>query len=341
MLPEQNRNKNGYYHQQSVEASVEQRQRGARRQQVAVLSFGYLKDLQQKMAREALSRMLRSPMASLLNSLMIAVAFALPALFYLMVVNLQALGGHWDGRPQISVYLDSDLNQRAISQLVRDARSDPDIEEAIYISPNKGLENFREKSGIGDIVSELGFNPLPGVVVLTPSSGKNSRELDTLAGIYRKKPSVDQVQLDLQWVQRLNTILELLERVVLSLGVLLGVTVLLVISNTIRLNIESRKDEIRIVKMVGGTDGFIILPFLYMGAWYGLVGAIFAQILIISVVAAVSDQVLELAGLYNSGINAQKGGFSMLATLVVSGVALGIMGAGISCYRHLRTLVPK
>ena len=321
--------------------SVRESSRGAQRQQAATLDFNYLVGLQKQMGREAFSRMFKSPLASLLNSLMIAVAFALPALLYLMVLNLQVLGGSWDGQPRISVYLNQGLNQQRISAVVNVAEQDKNLIDVVYISPDQGLKDFQEKSGIGNIASELGFNPLPGVIVLTPALDATVTQLENLVTEYEKLSGVHQVQIDREWVQRLNAILGLLERAVMTLGVLLGVTALLVIINTVRLNIESRRDEIRIIKMVGGTDGFIALPFIYMGAWYGIAGAVLAQIITLLVMGAISDEVMSLAGLYNSGLDMESAGFSMFGTLLAAGVFLGITGALVSCHRHLRTLVPK
>ena len=321
--------------------SVRESNRGARRQQAATLDFNYLVGLQKQMGREAFSRLLQSPLASLLNGLMIAVAFALPALLYLMVVNLQVLGSSWDGQPRISVYLSQELNQQRIKAVVNVAEQDKNLIDVVYISPDQGLRDFQKKSGVGNIASELGFNPLPGVIILTPAVDATASRLESLVSEYEKLSGVDQVQIDREWVQRLNAILGLLERAVLTLGILLGITALLVISNTIRLNIESRRDEIRIIKMVGGTDGFITLPFLYMGLWYGIVGAVLAQIITLLVMSAVSDQIMSLAGLYNSGLDMETAGFSMFGTLLATGIFLGMTGALVSCHRHLRTLVPK
>lgn len=315
--------------------------RGARRQQMATLDFRYLVDLQKQMGREAFSRLIQSPVASLLNSLMIAVAFTLPALLYLMVINLQVLGGNWDGQPRISVYLNQGVNQQRITALVDVAEKDKTLIDVVYISPDQGLRDFQDKSGVGNIASELGFNPLPGVIILTPALEATVTQLENLVEEYEKLSGVNQVQIDREWVQRLNAILGLLERAVMTLGILLGLTALLVIINTVRLNIESRRDEIRIVKMVGGTDGFITLPFVYMGIWYGIAGAVLAQIITLSVMGTISEQMISLAGLYNSGLSLQTAGMSMFGTLLATGVFLGITGASVSCQRHLRTLVPK
>lgn len=344
LFPRKNkRNQDGSrkHSQPEIKQDVQEQNRGARRQQTATLNARYLLDLQKQMGREALSRLLKSPLASLLNSLMIAVAFTLPALLYLLVVNLQILSGNWDGQPRLSVYLDDSANEQRVDTLMKDIRSEQTLLDVVYISPDQGLQDFQQKSGVGNIASELGFNPLPGVIVLTPPVDASYQQLEALVESLEQKSGVEKVQVDRQWVQRLNAILGLLERSVTTLGILLGLTALLVISNTIRLNIESRRDEIRIIKMVGGTDGFITLPFLYMGAWYGLAGALLSQIIILCVMAAVSSQIMNLAGLYNSGLSLQSAGFGMFGTLLSTGIFLGIVGASVSCHRHLKTLMPQ
>ena len=314
--------------------------RGAHRQQAAKLSIQYLIALHKQMGKEAFHRLSKTPVASVMNSMMIAVAFTLPALLYLLVVNLQVLGGSWDGQPRISVYLDGGIKQPVINRLLKEAKAIKAFEEVVYISPEQGLKDFQKKAGVTNVASELGFNPLPGVIQLTAPADVAYQQLDSFVKTFRKKSGVDQIKLDRQWVQRLHAILGLLEKIVYTLGILLSLTVLLVISNTIRLNIESRRDEIRIIKMVGGTDGFITLPFLYMGIWYGLAGAIIAQAIVFMVVLLLTGQVLSLSGLYSSSMMMQGPGLAMFFTMVFTGVLLGIVGATVSCYRHLRTLLP-
>ncbi|OED47171.1 hypothetical protein ACH42_03325 [Endozoicomonas sp. (ex Bugula neritina AB1)] len=314
--------------------------KGAQRQQAAKLSIQYLRALHVQMGKEAYHRLLKTPFASLMNSLMIAVAFTLPALLYLLVINLQVLGGSWDGQPRVSVYLNEGIKQQAIDSLLKEISATKTFEEVIYVSPEQGLKDFQNKAGVTNIASELGFNPLPGVIQLTAPADVAYQKLNAFVDVFRSKAGVDQVKLDRQWVQRLHAILGLLENVVYTLGVLLSLTVLLVISNTIRLNIESRRDEIRIIKMVGGTDGFITLPFLYMGIWYGLAGAIIAQVVIFIVMILLAGQVSSLSGLYNSGMAMQGSSLAMFSTMLFTGILLGIMGAIVSCYRHLRTLRP-
>ncbi len=315
--------------------------RGANRQYAAALTTGYLFGLHRDMASEALRRLIKYPVASLINSLMIAVAFSLPALLFVLVANLEVLSSGWDGQPRISIYLSDKATDLQAQALVTDIRKEPGIESVVYISPADGLQDFQKQAGISNVIDELGFNPLPGVVEITPIAGLSSDALSQLATRYKDIEAVKQVKLDRQWVKRLYTILALLDRVAVTLGCLLGLTVLLVISNTIRLTIESRRDEIRVIKMVGGTNGFIMLPFLYMGMWYGLAGAFLAILVVFTVLAVIVGQVSELAGLYGSQFSLAGPGLYMLSALVLSGIVLGIVGAMVSCYRHLRDLVPE
>ncbi len=314
--------------------------RGAERQQAARLSIRYLFDLHKKTGKEAFCRLMKTPVASVMNGLMIAVAFTLPVLLYLLVINLQIVSNSWDGQPGVSVYLDEGIKQQRVDDLIKLTKEYSIFEQVDYISPDQGLADFQQKASIASIASELGFNPLPGVIQLIAYPETSYHQLDAFVTSFEKRSGVDQVRLDRQWVQRLQAILTLLERVVYTLGALLGLTVLLVISNTIRLNIESRREEIRIIKMVGGTDGFVTMPFLYMGVWYGLLGAIMAQVMILVVMTFLGEQILSLVGLYQSSMTIQEPGFSTFLTMMITGVFLGVMGAVVSCYRHLRTLRP-
>ncbi len=113
-------------------------------------------------------------------------------------------------------------------------------------------------------------------------------------------PDVQTVQLDTEWVKRLHAMLELLRRVVLLTAGLLGVGVVLIVGNTIRLDILNRRAEIEVMKLVGASDGFARRPFLYGGVWYGLGGGLGALILVAAATAVLARPVEHLALLYGS-----------------------------------------
>lgn len=314
--------------------------RGANRQVAATLTFHSLISLHHQVGKDALGRLLKTPLASLLNGVLIAVAFSLPVLLFVLVDNFQQLGATWDGQPRISVYLSSGVNQKTIDQRIADYREHSLIEQVVYISPEQGLQDFQQKAGLQDVIAHLGFNPLPGVIQLVPAREASFQQLDDAVVTFQSMEGVEQARLDRQWVQRLQAILMMLERFSMMLGGLLGLTVILVISNTVRLNIESRKEEIKVVSMVGGTRSFIAMPFIYMGVWYGVMGAVLAQVIVFSLITVLSNEVMNLAGLYNSEMVLSGPGFAVLGALLLSGIFLGILGAMGSCYRHFQALVP-
>ncbi|WP_422413808.1 MULTISPECIES: permease-like cell division protein FtsX [unclassified Endozoicomonas] len=313
-------------------------ERGAARKKATGFSMAYLKSLHRQVAGDSLVRIVKTPFASFLNCLMIAVAFALPAILVLLSNNLQLLGHDWEGQPRISLYLENKLGRDQINRLRVEARDDPDIEQFLYISPDEGLNEFQERAQMKGVIDALGFNPLPGVLELTPREGLNSEHLSELMKKYQVKEGVMEARLDQEWIERLQSMTQLLERFTVILSVLLGIIVLLTIGNTVRLSVESRRAEIKVIKLVGGTDGFVTLPFLYMGVWYGLGGALLALLIILAVLAGLMSGVLELAALYGSSFTPVGPGFAMFFSLLVSGVFLGVAGAAMSCYRHVRTI---
>ena len=314
------------------------RQQGAAKQQGAAFSLAGLKGLHRQMAADAVSRIISAPASTLLNSLMIAVAFSLPALLYLLVANLQLLGNGWDGQPRVSIYLSASIGRANIEKLRAEVNSDPDVESIHYISPDEGLNTFQAQTDMKSVVDALGFNPLPAVIEVRPVAGLSYEMLDKLADRYQQKKEVTEARLDREWVQRLYSIVSLLEKLALMLSILMGIAVLLTIGNTVRLGIESRKAEIRVIKLVGGTDGFIMLPFLYMGLLYGVSGAILGLFIVWVIVAGIMSSVLELASLYGSSFRPEGADFNMLLSLLASGAMLGVAGAAASCYRHIRTV---
>ena len=236
-----NSNKKAERKRQPPSAQEQGSVKGAEKHAATTLSLTYLLGLHRHMVIEALKRLWKTPVASLMNCLMIALAFVLPALFYLLVVNIQQLGEGWDGNPKISLYLTPGISKGKLNDLRSEVTKESSIETVVYISPEEGLTLFQEQVGIRGVISELGFNPLPGVLQLATVSDLSYDELDLLVDRFEKLPGVEQVKLDKKWVQRLLAIAGLLEQASRVLAVLLGLTIWLAISNTIGLSIEAPK----------------------------------------------------------------------------------------------------
>jgi cell division transport system permease protein len=215
------------------------------------------------------------------------------------------------------------------------------VEEAQLILADEALKEFRRDSGFGDAIDALNENPLPHTIVVRPASTyTNTANLQSLAADVRALPSVEVVQLDTAWVNRLNAILEAFQRGLILAAAVLGLGVMVIVGNTIRLDIQNRRDEIEVTKLVGGSDAFVRRPFLYNGFWYGLGGAATAWVITLVAIAVLREPVGKLAGLYGSSFQLGVLGPEASAVLLAGGVALGWLGSYIAATRHLRKIEP-
>jgi len=293
-------------------------------------------------AIDSLLRLLKSPLQSLLTWLVVAIALALPAILYLGLAQFQQLGEDWETKPQLSIFIKIRASEEAVIKLKENLQTKIEIETVDYISPTQALVEFEAYSGLGNVLQTLDDNPLPAVLLVQPSGLLSSPEdLEVLKKQLLSITIVDDVQIDMEWVRRLQQIMILGQRVVTALGILLSLGVLLVIGNTIRLTIESRREEIIIVKLVGGTNAFVRRPFLYTGFWYGLGGGIIAWIILLVGVHWLSGPIQNLADLYQSDIELKGLNFlESLAILLGSGL-LGLLGAALAVGKHLHTIEPS
>lgn len=291
-------------------------------------------------AVESLQRLLSTPLPTLMTVLVLAIAIALPTGLYVMLKNAQLLSRDWDGSAQISLYLTHDLSRGDGEALAAQILRRVDVARTQYISKKQALEEFEALSGFGDLLKELNENPLPAVIVVYPSN-RDPSQAETLRATLDDFQQVEAAQLDSEWVQRLHAILELGERLVFALGFGLGLAVLLVVINTIRLAIEARRDEIIIVKMVGATDAFVRRPFLYCGLWYGLAGGFIALVIIESVLFWIDSPVGQLADLYSSNFDLSGLGFLNAMLLFFTSSFIGWLGAWLAVGQHLRAIEPK
>lgn len=296
-------------------------------------------------AGDSLRRLLATPLQTLMTCLLIAVALALPTSLLVGIGNVEQLGSGWNSGAQLSVFLNTRVRESVIEDLQEELSSRPQVSDVTYISPQQALDEFQSLSGVGEVAALLDENPLPPVLVVK-LSGSSSVSADpkvaaSLADELRNNPVVDDVRLDLAWVQRLNAIMALLGRTVLAVACLLGLGVILAVGNTVRLAIENRRDEIVIVKLVGGTDGFVRRPFLYTGLWYGLGGGLLAWLMVSVGLWWLSGPVSRLVGLYGSEFTMAGLGFGGSLGLLALAALLGWGGAWLSVQRHLQAIEPQ
>ena len=216
-----------------------------------------------QVALSSLGRLVRSPVSSLMTSAVIGIALALPTGLHLLLSNAQALSGNWDGAATVSLFIRQETTDQQLNQLLERLRLRGGIAGVRLISREQALEEFRLLSGFAAALEALEENPLPAVIVVEPQPAHSTPlAAEALLAQLKQLPEVDFAQIDLQWVKRFHGITEIARRAVLLLVSLLGMAVLLIVVNTIRLEIQNRHAEIEISKLIGATDAFIRRPFL-------------------------------------------------------------------------------
>ena len=290
----------------------------------------------------ALGRLARSPLASILTLLVVAVALALPMSLKVFVANARLATGDFKDAVDLSVYFKTDVALTKAQQLADNARQRGGVADVTLIPADKALEEFRAYSGFGAALEVLQQNPLPHVLHVHPTAGASSpASVENLKRYFIAWPEVDLVQVDSEWVMRFNAILDVMRQVLNITAVLLGVGVLAVVGNTIRLEILNRRAEIEVTKLVGGSNRFVRRPFLYTGLLYGLGGALLAWGIISTTVAVLARPVATLAQLYGSRFVLAGLSPEDAALLLGAGALLGLVGAWISATRHLSRIEPR
>lgn len=294
-----------------------------------------------QVARDSLRRLLRNPFGSLATWLVIGIALALPGALYVGLDTLAQLGGRWDAAPQISLFLHNSVDEAGGQALQQKLMQRGDVANAAYISREQALAEFRTQSGFGEVVEQLDSNPLPAVISVRPLMAQSGA--DAVRRLYddvKAMPEVERAVLDMEWVQRLYALLEIGRRIAAVLAALLGLGVILVMGNTIRLAIESRRDEILVVKLVGATNAFVRRPFLYSGAWFGFGGGVVACLVLALCLHLLAAPVAQLASLYHSDFVIPGLGIVRATALLVAGTLLGWLGAWLAVGRHLSAIEP-
>ena len=288
----------------------------------------------------SLGRFFRKPWSTLLTIGVMAVALALPLGLWVVLGNVQRFAGEVQTSRQISVFLKSDVDAARARALADELGRRAEVGAVALRTPDQGLQALRAQDGLGDAIDALAAtgadaNPLPWALLVTPRGDDL-----TLAESLRALPEADLVQHDALWRSRLDNWLRFGGRVALVLAALLGLGALLVVGNTVRLDIQSRRDEIGVLQLLGASDGFIRRPFLYLGAWYGLAAGAVALGLLTVAWMALRAPLADLAGSYGSAFSLQGVAPVQAALVVVGATLLGWLGAGIVTGHFLRQTRP-
>jgi len=291
-------------------------------------------------AQDALARLLQMPASALMTLSMLAVALAVPGFLLTLLINFEQLTPTTELKPQLAVYLKPATEAKRVDQISREMLLRDDLLSVELISPDTGAADFRERSELGGLLELFETNPLPAVILLVPRD-EDPESLQAIQQSLFAIEEVDTVELDIEWLVRLSAILNSFERISFILSLLLALTVLLVVANTIRTMIGNRLEEIEVSLLMGATSGWVRRPFLYAGLWYGLFGAILSILLIYLALILVESPLREMTELYLGAFELQGLGFQGLVSLLALGSLLGWGGAYLAVSRQLTQFEPN
>lgn len=296
-------------------------------------AFAHWRDLHLYSLVSSLGRVSTKPFATALTVGVMAVALTLPLALFLLLANLKGLAGAVEQAREIGVFLALELGEDAQAEALRAVGDLPGVARVELRTPEQGLAEFQRYAGFGEALALLEDNPIPAVLDVVPSSNADPaalvRALEAVQG-------VELVQHDALWRQRLDAWLVLGERAVEALGVLLLLGALLVVGNTVRLDVQGRAEEIAVIQLLGGTAGFVRRPFLYLGAWYGLLAGLLALALLAALRLGLASAVDALVVSYDSGFRLRGFGIGVTLAVPCGAAALGWLGAFLAVGHHLR-----
>jgi len=292
-------------------------------------------------ASSSFSRLVHQPFASLMIVLVIAVTLAIPAAMNLAIKNFTAISSGWDDALDFSVFLDTGVSTSEAEALARLISQRADVDDVRLISAEEALAEFKEQSGFGSALDHLPDNPLPHTLVVRPSPANTPQSMTLLREELDSLPETALVQVDTEWVQRFHAILEIVRQAIMIGAGLLGAAIIVIIGNTSRLEIQNRRDEIEVTKLIGASNAFVRRPFLWSGFWFGLFGSALALGLVQYGLYLLQPTVTRLAGLYQSGVTMLTLDLRDSFAIIGIGVALGLVGSWLAAARHMRSIEPK
>jgi cell division transport system permease protein len=300
------------------------------------------RDLHAHALFSSLGRLVASPFTSVMTIAVLAIAISLASGFYILVMNLQQLTGKLETSNQISLFLRDDVSDAHANKLASSIRQNADVQDVKLISREQALAEFQTYSGFGAAINELEKNPLPIVLQVLPKNSLEDKErLETLLRGFQQSPEVDFTQIDLQWVERLQSIVAVARLFATLLDLLLGGAVLFIIGNTIRLELHNRREEVVIAKLVGATNSFIRRPFLYTGFWIGFISGVSAWFIVTTMMLILRQPVEKLSGLYEGSFHMLFFNFTETLALIGISSALGILGSWSVLFFQLKNTRPE
>lgn len=297
------------------------------------------RDLHAHALFSSLGRLVASRLNAVLTIIVLSISISLACGFYLLVENVQQLTSDLETSNQISLFLRDDVSLASATKLANGIKLDPSVQAVKVITKEQALKEFEQFSGFGEAIRALEKNPLPIVLQVIPKNSlEEGQNIETLVENFKQAGEVDFAQLDLEWVKKLQLMIDVAQCSVVLLGILLSLAVLFITGNTIRLELYNRKDEILIAKLVGATNSFVQRPFLYSGFWIGFFSGISAWFIVTIMMLILKQPVEKLSMLYNSSFHLSFMGFFETVSLIAVSSGLGIAGSWVVVQLQLQQL---
>ena len=278
---------------------------------------------------------------TIMTVMVLGIAMFLPLGLYITLSNLEGMNLRQDEWSAVTVFFKSGTTQAEVRRVAQELETRLNPEAIVMISPAEGMADFRDASGFGESLDMLEENPLPWVMQVSPQRGSTEQveeRVAELTGFLQSLDSIEVTQFDYKWLQRLGRMMELGQATVSVLVLLFGLAVVVVVANTIRLDVASHAEEIEILALVGAGNAFVRQPFLYSGLWYGLMGGLLAVILLGLTVLYLGRPLGLLLETYGTVFSLRGLGGQNTLWVLLGGGFLGWLGAWISVQRYLRRL---
>jgi cell division transport system permease protein len=261
--------------------------------------------------------------------MVIGITVTLPGLLFVALDNLQDMSRSIKQDAQISAFLKPAVNANIVQRLINDVEALPQVKEVRFVTKEEAIKQLGQQFLQKDLLADLPQNPLPDALFITltdtqPASVKPVQEL------LQKRGEVDELVIDSVWIERLHSMLVLGKRIAIIFASLLGIAMITVISNTVRMQVLTHEAEIEVSRLIGATHSFIRRPFLYMGGAYGLGGGLIAVALLFLIVWNLRQPVQLLANNYQSNFQLVFHLFNVGGLMLVATTAIGWIAAFIA-----------
>jgi cell division transport system permease protein len=283
--------------------------------------------------KEAFMSFFRAGLMSFTAITTITISLAIFGFILIFSMNLKEFAKVLESQIDVTVYLSSDYNNETLEELKGFLKSQDNIQDFIFVSKDNALEKLKKELGEEDfLITALDNNPLPDSIELKV---KNSISVHGIIKEIKKNFSIiDDVFYGQEIVEKVSKFTQVLRLIGTVLVVLLGIASMFIVSNTIKLTVYARRDEIEIMKLVGATNTFIRMPLIIEGIIQGLIGGLAATVIIAFSYPQIVENMKDILP-FIPFVTDLPELFKLYSKLVFSGIFLGIIGSLISVRKFL------